>query len=257
MTTTWMASDDTLGNATIDFIAERDGRRTVTGALWLPDVPDADKPLMLFGHGASGDRYQTPIPQLAKRFSAELGCPVLSIDGPVHGLREVAPGGREALFAEVQRDAAIDDMVEEWNFAIDLAQEHESIGTRPVAYFGLSMGSIFGIPLLAHRDDVVVATIGLLGTTGRAVGHLGEAILAAARQVTCPVVFLMQLEDELFPRDGYLDLFDAVASSDKRLHANPGLHPEVPLEELVFAFDFMKGHIDGTATRRIVNPLAE
>ena len=32
----------------------------------------------------------------------------------------------------------------------------------------------------------------------------------------------MQFEDELFPRDGYLQLFDALGSTDKRLHAHPG-----------------------------------
>ena len=54
----------------------------------------------------------------------------------------------------------------------------------------------------------------------------------------------MQLEDELFSREGYLELFDAFASEDKRIHANPGLHPEVPTEEMRFAFDFMQAHLD-------------
>lgn len=256
MSLTWIDAHDAAGRPTVDFVLERDQRRAVTGALWLPDAASADRPLVCFGHGASGDRYQTPIPQLAVRFAGELGCPVLSIDGPVHGLREVHPGGRDALFPELQRPGAIADMIEEWNVAIDVAHGHEAIGHRPLAYFGLSMGSLFGIPLVAARDDVVVATLGLLGTTG-ATGHLREPLLDAARGVTCPVAYLMQLEDELFHRDGYLELFDALASEDKRLHANPGLHPEVPLEELIFAYEFMRSHIERTPTRRIVNPLAE
>jgi len=252
----WTESHDTKGMATVDFVAERAGKRNVTGAVWIPDDPNPGAPLMLFGHGASGDRYQTPIPELAQRFVEDLRCPALSLDGPVHGLRAVEPGGREALFAELRRAEAVADMVEEWHFGIDVAFNRDDIGKRPLSYFGLSMGSAFGIPMLAERDDVIVSTIGLIGTTG-ATANLRGTLMDAASKLTHPIFCIMQLEDELFPRDGYLELFDALASDDKRLHANPGLHPEVPLEELVFSFEFMKSHIEGTAVKRIVNPLAE
>ena len=62
----------------------------------LPEQPAPDTPLILCGHGASGDRYQAPIPHLAKRFRA-IGAGTLALDGPVHGLRQVGPGGRAAL----------------------------------------------------------------------------------------------------------------------------------------------------------------
>ena len=81
--------------------------------------------------------------------------------------------------------------------------------------------------------------------------------MTAARAVKQPVVFLMQLEDELFPRDGYLELFDAIAADDKRLHANPGLHPQIPMEEIDFCFEFLRRHLLGEAQRRIINPLSE
>ncbi len=42
------------------------------------------------------------------------GYPVLAMDGPAHGLREVGPGGREALALEMQRPTMVDDMVEDW-----------------------------------------------------------------------------------------------------------------------------------------------
>jgi len=252
----WIESHDTKGMATLDFVAQRTAKRNVTGAVWIPDDPNPDVPLMLFGHGASGDRYQTPIPELAQRFVEDLRCPVLSLDGPVHGLRAVEPGGRQALFAELRRAEAVADMVEEWHFGVELAFSRDDIGPRSLSYFGLSMGSVFGIPLLAERDDVIVSTIGLIGTTG-ATSNLREKLMEAASKLTHPVFCIMQLEDELFPRDGYLELFDSIGSEDKRLHANPGLHPEVPLEELLFSFEFMKGHIEGTASKRIVNPLAE
>jgi hypothetical protein len=82
-------------------------------------------------------------------------------------------------------------------------------------------------------------------------------LLGDARAIALPVLFLMQLEDELFDRAGCLELFDAIGSEDKRLHANPGLHPEVPAEEIDFAFGFLAARLRGAVPRRIVNPLAE
>ena len=192
---------------------------------------------------------------LAGRFAGETGLPVLSLDGPVHGLRQVGEGGRKAFFPEFQRDDAVRDMTREWNVSIDLVLSRDDVSATRIAYFGLSMGSIFGIPFVGQRDDVVVATLGLLGA-GDGFPH-DEEILTAAASITCPVLYLMQLEDELFSREGYLRVFDALASGDKRLHANPGLHPEIPAEELDFAFDFMASTIAGDRERGIVNPLAE
>ena len=110
------------------------------------------------------------------------------------------------------------------------------------------------------RQPVFAAVMQALGKEQASIPVRTAGIVesqAAARQVTHPVLFLMQLEDELFPRDGYLELFDALATEEKRLHANPGLHPEIPAEEVDFAFDFITGHLEGRIKPRIVNPLAE
>ena len=205
-----------------DFRIERGHARPVTGALWLPPSPDTDTPLLLCGHGASGDRYQAPIPYLGKHMTRKRDAAVLAIDGPVHGLRHVPPG----------------------------------VGGGRIAYFGLSMGSMFGIPLLASEVGAHAATLGLLGTwgLGRA---FGERLARDAAAIDIPVLFLLQLEDEIFNRKGCLELFDALGSADKRLHANPGLHPEVPTEEMEFAFDFLARRLAGGVGRGIVNPLAE
>ena len=136
----------------------------------------------------------------------------------------------------MRREAFIDDMVGDWLAALAATREQAAIGE--LAYFGLSMGSIFGIPTLAELPEAKAAVLGLLGTT-RAGRPFADRLLRDAAAIRCPVLFLMQLEDELFPRDGYLELFDALGSDDKRIHANPGLHPEVPGEEIDFAFEFL------------------
>ncbi|MCZ6709751.1 MAG: hypothetical protein O7B25_05255, partial [Gammaproteobacteria bacterium] len=100
-----------------DFRIEREDRRLVTGALWTPENATPDTPMILCGHGASGDRYQAPIPHLARRFGEECGFPVLSIDGPVHGVRQIGPGGRKAFAEDMKRPSFLDDMVEDWQLA--------------------------------------------------------------------------------------------------------------------------------------------
>lgn len=232
----WTSASDTKGYPTREFSLE--GNRPVTGAIWLPDEPTVGTTLICFGHGASGDRYQAPIDDLAGRF-VRAGFPCLSIDGPVHGLRKVGDGARSAFFSEYQREDSIASMVSDWEFAIEAAKALNEIGACEISYFGLSMGSIFGIPLVAARSDVTVAALGLVGVSGQ-FPH-GKRILEDATDIHCPTLFLMQLEDELFDREGYLNVFDAFSAKDKRLHANPGLHAEVPMEEVDYAFNFMHG----------------
>ena len=251
----WRSAEDTRGRATREFRLTRADRRDVTGALWLPDARRAEGVLACFGHGASGDRYQAPIPYLAARFAAELGIPSLSLDGPVHGMRRVEPGGRQALWPELQRDGAMDEMVEEWGVAVELVRALPEVGANRLVYFGLSMGSIFGIPFLASRDDVIAAQLGLLGTTD---AHAYSVrVQADAERIAFPLRFFVQLEDELFDRQSCLRLFDAFASEDKAIRANPGLHPAIPAEEIDDGFRFLAQRIEGKARGPVIDIVAD
>lgn len=49
-----------------------------------------------------------------------------------------------------------------------------------------------------------------------------------ATQITVPVEFMLQWDDEHIPRRSGLALFDAFASREKTLHANAGRHKELP-----------------------------
>jgi len=51
-----------------------------------------------------------------------------------------------------------------------------------------------------------------------------EELMAAARRITVPVQFLLPWDDEYVDRASTLALFDAFASQEKTLHANPGDH---------------------------------
>ena len=50
--------------------------------------------------------------------------------------------------------------------------------------------------------------------------------MTAARAISAPVLFHVQWDDEVFPRDGQFELFGALASEDKCLFARSGRHAE-------------------------------
>ncbi len=239
--TQWIDESENEGVVRREFTIEAE--RPVTGVLWQPARPIGGKPLVLFGHGASGTRHQAPIPWMSQRFVTQFGFSTLAIDGPVHGRRSRGDGGREAFSEEWRRSECVDDMIADWSLAIDAAAT-ETGGDR-LAYWGLSMGTIFGVPLVAARQDIEVAVLGLMGTVGPTERYK-EEIRQAAANIHCPLLFLMQLDDELFARDRCLDLFDRFTSADKRLHANPGGHPEVPMEELEQSIAFIGARLVGS-----------
>lgn len=110
------------------------------------------------------------------------------------------------------------------------------------------MGTIYGAPLVGNEPRISAAVLGLMGVVGPS--HYLLRVRAAAAAITCPVLFVVQLEDELFTREQCLELFDALGSNDKRLHANPGLHPEVPVEELHHSIEFLTTRLRGLTTDR-------
>jgi fermentation-respiration switch protein FrsA (DUF1100 family) len=90
------------------------------------------------------------------------------------------------------------------------------------------------VPLVAAEPRIRAAVLRLLGLTGMA---------GTAAQVTVPMLFLLQWDDDLVPRDQGLALFDALGSAAKTLHANPGGHGQVPPFETAAALAFFTRHL--------------
>ncbi len=226
------------------FDLERDGR-TIPGLLWTPPGADGERPLVLLGHGASGSKSEDYVTAFGRRLVRRLGYAAAAIDGPVHGHRR-RPGGSapEAPFFEFGQlwagdPGMTDAMVADWRATVDALQAEPDVGTGPVGYWGLSMGTILGLPFVAAEPRVEVAVLGLMGLTG----PTRSRIAADAAALSCPLLFLLQWHDELFPREKVLELFDAFATADKRLHAHPGRHGEVPLEEFEASERFLELHL--------------
>jgi dienelactone hydrolase len=228
------------------FDVERAGR-TIPGLLWTPADGESPRPLVLVGHGGSGSKREDYVVALARRLVRRRQLAVAAIDGPVHGDRRKnrasAPDVPLLDFAQAWSgdDGLTDAMVADWRTTLDELQKLPDVGDGRTAWWGLSMGTILGLPFVAAEPRINAAVLGLMGLTG----PTRTRIASDAPKVKCPVLFLMQWHDELFGRDTALALFDALGSLDKRLHANVGLHGEVPPEEFEQTEQFLSRHLLG------------
>ena len=211
----------------------------VPGILWTPEGATGPRPLVLFGHGGTQGKRAVNILALARRMVRHHGFAAAAIDQPFHGDRR--PDDERTMSVEERRErlgrrmfgrdraAVVDQAVGDWTAVLDALQGLDDVGTAgPVGYWGLSMGSHFGVPLVAGEPRIAAAVLGLFGwspTRGQ------EGLDDLARRVTVPVLFLVQWDDEIVARDSALQLFDLLGSADKTLHAHPGRHVEVPRDE--------------------------
>ncbi|MEV5751340.1 alpha/beta hydrolase [Actinoallomurus sp. NPDC052308] len=220
----------------------------IPGVLWTPEDAVGARPLILMGHGGGQHKKAAGIVARAHRFVTEGDFAVVALDAPNHGDRpkteefaRIAAELRAGMVAgedvasrlATMHEFLADQAVPEWQAVLTAVQELDLVGAGPVGYLGMSMGCGLGVPFVAAEPRVRAAVLGLLGLDGLA---------EAAAQVTAPVQFLLQWDDDRVPRDQGLALFDALASSDKTLHANPGKHGEVPEFETDSALRFFTRH---------------
>lgn len=222
----------------------------VTGLLWSPADPTGSRPLVLLGHGGGQHKQAPGLVARARRYVSALGFAVAAIDVPGHGDRPKTERD-ERFSAEIRQrmtagqpvgqlvadynTALAGQAVAEWQSVVDALRRLDFIDPDgPVGYWGVSLGSAIGVPLVAAEPRISAAVLGLVG---------GDALAEAAARVTVPVEFLLQWDDELVPRDSALALFDAFGSSEKSLHANPGRHVAVPAFELDSSERFFARHL--------------
>lgn len=221
----------------------------IPGVLWTPDGAVGTRPLILMGHGGGQHKKAPGIVARARRFAAECGFAVAAVDAPAHGGRPLsaehtrligemrnrmqAGGDVAPVLAELHTLIAAQS-APEWRAVVDAVQELDHVGAGPVGYWGLSLGCALGVPFVAAEPRVRAAVLGLNGA---------ETSAAAAAQISVPVEFLMQWDDEMVPRAAALALFGALGSAEKTLHANPGTHGEVPAFELDSSLRFFSRHL--------------
>ncbi|HZN15752.1 MAG TPA: dienelactone hydrolase family protein [Acidimicrobiales bacterium] len=206
--------------------------RVVPAVVWTPADASGARPLVLIGHGGTGHKRMDYVLALARRLTRHRGFAVAAIDGPGHGDRKGAVDRKTWMSKPV-----IESMNADWKATRAALADLPEVGDGPLGYWGLSMGTMFGVPFVASEPSVRVAVLGLGGA-------IGQRYTASAADIRCPVLFLQQLDDELVPRASALELFLAIGSADKRLHAHPGPHIAVPPEEFEQSEAFLAQHLE-------------
>src|SRR5438034_5439111 len=224
----------------------------IPGVLWSPagaaGPAHSRRPLVLLAHGGGQHKQAPNVLGRARRLVTACGFAAAAIDAPGSGERpRTEEDGRfvaeirgrmaagEPVGPQVARSnaAQAERAVPEWRATLDALQAQPGLD-GPVGFWGVSMGSATGVPLAAAEPRITAAVFGLAG-------H--ETLAAAAARVTIPVQFLLQWDDELIPRESGLALFDAFASREKTLHANPGRHADMPMFEVESSLRFLGRHL--------------
>ncbi|MEU8176887.1 alpha/beta hydrolase [Microbispora hainanensis] len=222
----------------------------VPGVLWSPASGTGRAPLVLMGHGGGNHKKHPAMAGRARLLVTGCGFHAAVIDAPGHGdrprtahdeqeitelFRARAAGEPEGPIV-VRYNAHLAELaVPEWQATLDALQELPEIGADgPVGYFGINMGTAIGIPFVAIEPRITAAVFGQ---------HWPDVLAEKAKQITVPVEFDMQWDDEHIPREAALALFDAFASKEKTLHANAGRHKELPRFEADSAVRFFARHL--------------
>lgn len=221
----------------------------IPGVLWTPGNAAGTRPLIVMGHGGGQHKKAPDILNLARRFVTEAGFAVVAVDVPNHGERpadekyhriaaenqaRVEAGQEPAPLIAAFQALVARQTVPEWRRVLDAVQQLDDVGAGRVGYWGVSLGCGLGVPFVAAEPRIRAAVLGLGGALASG---------ADAARITIPVEFLVQWDDERVPREQSLALFDAFASADKTLHANPGKHGDMPAHELDSSLTFFSRHL--------------
>lgn len=123
---------------------------------------------------------------------------------------------------------------------LDAVQGFDFVGDeKPVGYWGVSMGTAFGVPFVAAEPRIRCAVFGLAGLREGA-GYMEEA----AKRITIPLEFVFQWEDAVAPREAGIALFNAFGSTEKTMHINPGGHMGIPNFEAESWRAFFTRHLE-------------
>jgi dienelactone hydrolase len=206
----------------------------IPGILWTPAAPSRPAPLILLGHSGIGLQKMHPRLLARARHAVADGFAAAAIELPGGGERARLPAvdqARADLRRALQTGNPVDDSiidrlilplveraVPEWQNALDALLARPEV-TGPVGYTGGVIAIGTRLALVEPRVNAAVLYAGSL---------IPRATLDEARQVTIPLLVLLQWDDDGNDRQRALDLFDAFGSQQKALYANLGGHTGVP-----------------------------
>jgi dienelactone hydrolase len=240
----WLGEETSEGCVERSFLMHR-LPGAVPGVLWSPRSAVPLATVLLF-HGGSGHKRTERQLRMGRRL-ASAGLAVVAIDGPHHGDRVPAP-----LTPSVYQQRIVDEGVEavtarmttDWLHVVSVLAGLRLADDAHVSVFGMSMGARFGLPAAAALGRrlrcAVLVKFGIRQAGQLHPGLMAPALITAAAQaVSAPVLYHVQWNDELFPRDGQFELFDALGSADKQLIARPGPHAQTHADDEAAWLDFL------------------
>jgi pimeloyl-ACP methyl ester carboxylesterase len=217
----------------------------IPGVVWTPG--SAPAPLILIGHNGGLHRRLPRLVARARHYAAQYGYAAAAIDAPGHGDRPRSAADelhRAQLRRAVEAGEPVDEIVDalivplveravpEWRATLDALLSLPEIG-GPIGYDGWTA---VGIRLAVLEPRISAAVF-----FGQ--GFVPGTLREEARQVTIPLQFLLQWDDEGMDRQPVLDLFDAFGTREKTLHANLGGHAGTPWFEVDDAARFFGRHL--------------
>jgi dienelactone hydrolase len=225
-----------------EFSVHVDGR-TVPVIVWTPTNARGRRPLVLVGHGGSGHKTSQLVLDIMRPLVTQHGLVVAAIDGPVHGARRKVFDAGATVRQEFRdlwaRGGSIAPMVADWRATIDALGELPEVDADAIGWYGISMGTAYGLPLVAAEPRIHAAVLGMWGTCRAG----SEQLAFDAANVHVPVLFQQKADDEFFTGAGQVDLYERLASSDKRLWVYPGRHTDPAGEQLDDAIGFLRAHL--------------
>jgi cephalosporin-C deacetylase-like acetyl esterase len=216
--------------------------RHVPASIWFPKDSQTPRPVVLVGHGGSGHKRSQLVLDIVQAL-IPYQIAVVAIDGPVHG-------GRRAVFAEgplVRQEfrdlwatgLSVDPMIEDWQSSIDYICQLPQINSQKITWYGISMGTSYGIPLVAKETRIKAAALGMWGTSREPALRL--KIDAAKIQI--PVLFQVKEQDEIFSPEGQSDLYECIQSQNKIYRSYIGGHTDPQDEQLSDIVEFLVQHL--------------
>jgi pimeloyl-ACP methyl ester carboxylesterase len=198
--------------------------QVVEGALWLPDELPSPLRLVVFGHGLGHDCRSALHAKVATALADEFGIAGLALDAPGHGSRRPHATATDeeswhAYRAQWRLDAGA-GIAAEITEGVRHVERIVGMPVGSIGYWGLSLGTQYGLAFLARAPRTRAAVLGLFGA--------GSIVSRYAERIECPVLFMLQEDDEVHPRSSVAELFRQLSSESKQLISSPGAHTAVP-----------------------------
>lgn len=221
----------------------------IPGVLWTSASATAPAPLVLIGHPGGLRQMYPRLAGRARHYVSKYGFAAATIElagsgerPPLPDLEQARINLRQAVRAGEPTEAFVDALilplldaaVPEWQTTLDALLSLPEIG-RSVGYEGGVIA--IGIRLAVVEPRIAAANL-------FAGSFVPKSMFAEAGRVAIPLQVLLQWDDQDNDRPAALDLFDALGSSEKTLHANMGGHAGVPSFEVDAGAQFFARHFN-------------